>query len=139
MNDSWLRSKKKQLDVQHHRERFKTGIMMSVWNLTVEKISINKLKRTQVCQSTTNCSKTMHLDEEFKCTGRLHNAVTLKLCTVMDTQSMGSTVGLSGPRIHLMTIAMPREPWLFSPMYFLYKLVTTVTTLKEKGRYQCCL
>lgn len=52
MKDSWLRSKKKQLDIPHLRERFKTRIMMPVWKLTVEIISINKLKRTQVCQST---------------------------------------------------------------------------------------
>lgn len=44
MKDSWLRSKKKQLDVQHHRERLKTGITMSEWKLTVEIISI---KRTE--------------------------------------------------------------------------------------------
>lgn len=69
MKDSWFTSKKKQLDVQHHRERFKTR-MIPVWKLTVEIITINKLKRTQVCQSTTHCSKTTHLDQEFKRTGR---------------------------------------------------------------------
>lgn len=132
MKDSLFRSKKKQLDVQHHRERFKARITMAVWKLTVEIISINKLKRTQVCQSTTHCSKTTHLDQEFKCTGRSAQCSNYQ---VVQSWTQGSTAGQHGPRIHLMAIAMSPELWLFSPKYFLCKLATTVITLRERERY----
>lgn len=112
MKDSWFRSKKKQLHVQHHRERFKTRIMMPVWKLTVEIISINKLMRRQVCQRTTHCSKTTHLDQEFRCTGR---SAWCSNYQVVQSWMHGSTAGQPGPRIHLTSMDMPPELWLFSP------------------------